>query len=331
MKMKTKIILLPIVLVVITFASCQKDTDLFIPDGTSVGLDTNWVASVTDLSPVSEIKRLIKKDIVLDSIDATAGGTLQTSEGLTVIVLPQSLALSNGLLASGRVYVETMLVKQRGDMIRLDKPTTSLGRVLVSGGEVFIRIRKESEELHLAPGKGIYIKFAEPTPSTQMKLFYGDESNTERFNWLADSSGGSNGTTIGVTTQPTLGYEFFSNRLRWINCDYFADTSAGRVVVSTSFAADYTNANTAVYLVFKDLKSVAGMYGDVTSKKFSSAKVPTGKAAIVVSISKKGTNSYYLGHETITTGQTSLNGVQIVPLKPQPTSLTDIKAYLATL
>ena len=73
------------------------------------------------------------------------------------------------------------------------------------------------------------------------------------------------------------------------------------------------------------------MYGDMTTKKFSSSKVPVGKAAIMVSITKKGTNSYYLGHETITTGQTSLNGVQTVPLTPQPTSLSDIKAYLSTL
>ena len=326
--MKTKIFLVSVVLMAIFLTSCQKDTDLFIPDPTSTGLDTNWVAAVTDLSPVSDVKKLLKRDVLLDSIDASVGGTYQSSEGLTVIVQPQSLALSSGQLATGKIYIETMLVKQRGDMVRLDKPTTSLGRVLISGGEVFIRIRKESEELHLAPGKGIYVKFAESAPSTQMKLFYGDESNSERFNWVADSS---SGTTIGVTTQPVLGYEFFSNRLRWINCDYFADTTAGRITVTTSLAADYTNANTAVYLVFKDIKAVAGMYGDINSKKFSSGKVPSGKVAIVVSITKKGTNSYYLGHETITTGQTSLNGVQTVPLKPQPTSLPDIKAYLSTL
>ena len=329
MKMMTKIFLVSAVVMAIFVTSCQKDTDVFIPDTISAGLDTNWVAAVTDLSPVSEVKRLLNRDAVTDSIDATTGGTCQSAEGLTVIILPQSLALSSGQPATGKVYVETMLVKQRGDMVRLDRPTTASGRVLVSGGEVFIRIRKESEELHLVPGKGIYVKFGDPAASSLMKLFYGDESNRERFNWIADSA--TNGTTIGVTTQPSLGYEFFSNRLRWINCDYFADTSAGRVIVTASLAADYTNANTAVYLVFKEMKSVAGMYGDLNSKKFSSGKVPAGKAAIVVSITKKGTNSYYLGHEIITTGQTNLNGVQTVPLKPQPTSLSDIKAYLSTL
>jgi hypothetical protein len=325
MKMKTKIILFYLVAAML-FTSCQKDTDIFIPDTTSVGLDTNWIATVTDLSPVSEVKRLLRKENFLDSIDATAGGTFQTSDGLTVIVLPGSLLLPGGVLATGRIHVETILVKNRGDMVRLDKPTTSFGRVLISGGEIFIRIRKENEELHLAPGKGIYIKYNDSSPSSLMRLFYGDESDPQRFNWIQSTS--NTQTAIGVTSQ---GYELFSTQLRWINCDYFADTTGGRVNVMASLPADYTNANTSVYLVFKEMKSVVGMYGDATTKRFSSPKVPSGKVAVVVSITKKGTNSYYLGHETITTGQTSLNGIHTVPLRPQPTSLTDIKAYLATL
>jgi hypothetical protein len=326
MKMKTKIILAQLIITVMLFTSCQKDTDIFIPDQTSLGLDTNWVATVTDLSPVSEVKRLLRRENFLDSVDATAGGTFQTSEGLTVIVLPGSLLLPGGALATGKIHIETILVKNRGDMVRLDKPTTSFGRVLISGGEIFIRIWKESEELHLAPGKGIYIKYNDSSPSSLMKLFYGDESDPQRFNWIPSTS--NTQTPIGVTSQ---GYELFSTQLRWINCDYFADTTGGRVNVTASLPADYTNANTSVYLVFKEIRSVVGMYGDATTKRFSSPKVPNGKAAIVVSITKKGTNSYYLGHETITTGQTNLNGVQTVPLKPQPTSLSDIKAYLATL
>lgn len=324
--MKTKIILFHLALMAMLFTSCQKDTDIFIPDITSGGVDTNWIAAVTDLSPVNEVKRLLRRENFLDSVDAAAGGTFQTSEGLTIIVLPGSLQLPNGQIATGRIHIETMLIRQRGDMIRFDKPTTSFGRVLISGGEIFVRIRKENEELHLAPGKTIYIKYNDSNPSPLMKLFYGDESNPERFNWLPTTL-----NSRGLVAATAQGYEIISEQLRWINCDYFADTTGPRVNVTASLPADYTNANTSVYLVFKEIRSVVGMYGDAVSKRFSSLKVPSGKAAVVVSITKKGTNSYYLGHETITIGQTNLNGIQSVPLKPQPTSLSDIKAYLATL
>jgi hypothetical protein len=324
--MKTKIVLFILLGTVILFASCQKDTDIFIPGITSGGLDTNWVSAITDLSPVSELENLLKKENFVDSLDATAGGTFQTSEGLTVIVLPGSLQLPNGVTATGKIYVETLLIKQRGDMVRVDKPTTSNGRLLVSGGEIFVRIRKGNEELHLAPAKTITIKHNDSSPSSQMKLFYGDESDPQRFNWLPVTS--NSRAIIAVTAS---GYEIISEQLRWINCDYFVDTSGPRVNVTASLPADYTNANTDVYLVFKDIKSVAGMYGDARSKKFTSSKVPAGKVAVVVSITKKGANSYYLSHENITTGQPNVNSNHVVPLKPQPTSLSDIKAYLNTL
>ncbi|HUS02892.1 MAG TPA: hypothetical protein VMY77_14240 [Chitinophagaceae bacterium] len=326
--MKTKIFLF-CAIVAVLFTSCQKDTDIFIPDTTSVGLDTNWVASINPQSPISEVKRLLSRENFLDSIDATAGGTLHTSDGLTVIILPSSLQFSTGQLATGKIHIETMIVKQRGDMVRLDKPTTSFGRVLISGGEIFVKITKENQELQLAPGKGIYIKYTDPFPTRLMRLFYGDESNPERFNWVpVNNQTGNSG--VDTISNPS-GYALFSTQLRWINCDYFADSSGGRVNVTASLPADYTNANTSVYLVFKEIRSVVGMYGDITTKRFSSPKVPSGKVAVVISITKKGTNSYYLGQETITIGQTSLNGIQSVPLKPQPTSLTDIKAYLSTL
>ena len=326
--MKTKIILFHFVLVAMLISSCQKDTDIFIPHGVS-GIDTNWVAAVDDLSPISEVKKLLRRELSLDSIDATAGGTFHTPEGLTVRLNPASLQFANGQAVTGKIYIETMLVRHRGDMVRLDKPTTSYGRVLISGGEIFIRIRKENQELQLAPGKGIYIKYTDPAPSPLMKLFYGDESDPQKFNWIpADNR---TGNTVDSLSASSFGYELMSSKLRWINCDYFADTTGARVKVTASLPADYTNANTSVYLVFKEIKSVVGMYGDPATKRFSSSKVPSGKVAVVVSITKKGTNSYYLGYETILTGQTSLNEIQSVPLKPQPTSLTDIKTYLNTL
>ncbi len=74
-----------------------------------------------------------------------------------MIVLPGSLQLPNGATATGKIHVETLLIKQRGDMVGLDKPTTSFGRLLVTGGEIFVGIRKGNEELHLAPGKTIAI------------------------------------------------------------------------------------------------------------------------------------------------------------------------------
>ena len=83
--------------------------------------------------------------------------------------------------------------------------------------------------------------------------------------------------------------------------------------------------------MFKELRSVLKMNADVTERRFISGKVPNGKGAIVVAISKQG-NDYFLGKETITTGvNITASNIQKVVLSPVKTSLADIKAYLATL
>ena len=73
------------------------------------------------------------------------------------------------------------------------------------------------------------------------------------------------------------------------------------------------------------------MNADVTERRFISGKVPNGKAATVVAISKQG-NDYFLGKTIITTGvNVTSSNVQKVILNPVKTSLADIKAFLATL
>lgn len=304
------------------FSSCTKDTDIFTPANT-VSADTVWVSAVTDASPVSALKATLAKPPAKDSIDAGAGATYATQEGLTVVIPPQSLLLSSGQVATGKIYVETMLIKKKGDMVLMDKPATSSGRMLINSAHIFVKAKKENEELTLAPGKTIYIRYTDNNPSSLVKVFHGDESNRERFNWTPSND--------IITYSQNSTFEISGSALKWLSTNYFADTTGTRVNVQASLPLDYTNANTSVYLVFKEIRSVVGMYGDAFSKKFSSIKVPSGKTAMVISITKKGNNSYYLGHETITTGQTLNNGHHVVPLSPRPTSLSDIKAFLNTL
>lgn len=326
MKLRTTIFYFAFLLLL---GSCQKDIDIFTPNNTT-GADTNWVATVLPGSLCFQLKASLVKDALPDSVDATIGGTIVTPEGLTMIIAPLIFQKPTGLPVIGKVNIETMLIKSRGDMVRMNKPTTSFGRMLISGGEIFIKVTKDGDELQLIPGKKIYLKYQDPAASSQMKLFTGDESNPEQFNWIPSSDS----SAVNLSTQPGLGYQLTSSSLRWINCDYFADTSGQRVNVTASLPIDCTNANTTVYLVFKDMKSVMGMYGSMATKKFSSQKVPTGKNAVVVSITKKGNNSYYLAYENIITGSVNTGGVtgpHIVPLSPHPMSLTDIKAFLATL
>ena len=103
------------------------------------------------------------------------------------------------------------------------------------------------------------------------------------------------------------------------------------VKIQTELPAHFTNANTSVYLVFNEMRTVVGMYGEPTVKKFISGKVPVGKPITIVVISKQG-NDYYLGKQISNSGlNVTGNSNQSVPITPIKTGLADIKAYLGTL
>jgi hypothetical protein len=310
--------------------SCKKDSDVFIPDVKATqGPDTNWVNIITDTMPVNTIKKQLFPELYLDSIEINANPASVTSpSGLTCNFPAFCCTGAGGQTITGKVYVELLLIKKKGDMIRADKPTGSYNRLLVSGGEMFVKLTKNGQELKLAQGKTITLKYNDAPILPGMRVFYGDESNPNQFNWNPSDT-----FNLSQVISGNNFYELTSRQLRWINCDYFFDTTGiNRVQVGANLAPQYTNANTSVYLVFSSMRSVLSMYGNAATKKFISGKVPVGQQAKLIVLSKQG-NDYFLGFESLVTGPqaSAPAGHQFVPVNPVKTSLADIKTYLGTL
>ena len=330
--MNRKLITLFLLAGSLIFASCQKDSDVFVPDpGQLNGPDTNWYSTITPTMPVSLLKNNLVTPVPVytDSFEVNNNNAyIITPFGLQCGFPPHCCVGNAGQTISGFVKVELLLIKKKGDMIQLNRPTTSNGRLLISGGEVFVRLKQNGQDLQLAPNAKIQVRIPVDIPiATQMKLFFGDESNTERFNWLPNTDLVNN--TLGITTQ---NYEIQTNHLRWLNADYFYDTTGiTQTTVTAILDPQFTNANTIAYAVLKDYRSVVGMYGDVSTRRLSSSRLPVGKDITVVVISKQG-NDYFMDHKIVTTISPSTSpGYQSLVVKPVITTLAGIQAYLASL
>ena len=314
----------------ILFQACKKDTNIFVPDpGQFNGPDTAWYSIITPSMPVTAIINNLSFNNYTDSIQVNNNNAyLLTPFGLNCGFPPHSIQGNAGQVITGTVQVEVLLVKKKGDMIRLNLPTTSNSRLLVSGGEVFIRLKKENQELQLAPNARIYLNYPADQPlNTQMKLFLGVESNSYPLNWYPNSDPVNN--TLNITPQ---NYEIQTNHLHWISTEYFYDTTnMPRVTLTADLANYFTNANTIAFTVFRDFRSVVGMYGNISTRSFSTGRLPGGKAISIVVISKQG-NDYFLGYEnTVTTYATGGTAVQHVAVKPVIKSLPDILNFLNSL
>jgi hypothetical protein len=156
-----------------------------------------------------------------------------------------------------------------------------------------------------------------------MKVFYGDTTvaNLDNFTWVPADSQRVNTWRDGSIS----GYELFCKRFDWINCDKFTDTTNPRTTVSVILPVNFTNNNTAVYLVFKDIMSVVRMYANIANRLFYSNKVPINSDVIIVSISKIGDN-FYLG-----TKETTVTKNLVVRLSPEKKTKKEIDDYINSL
>ena len=329
--MTTKKILYNLIIAAFLLSSCQKDLDLFVP-GPSTGPDSTWYNTVTATMPVGTLKNKLLLNIQKDSFVLNSGTTttVTTAAGLQCIFAAGVVLDPIGQPVTGNINLETHLLKKKGDMIRMGTPTSSNGNMLVSGGEFFIRLIKNGVELQLATNGHINVKYDDAPVSGLMSVFNAVETTSQSsFNWLPNMDSLNN--QVNTFNQS---YHVLCNRLHWINCDYFYDTTAAtpRTTVSAILPAHYTNANTVAYTVFNDLRSVIGMYGNETTRKFKTGNLPSDKQVTVVIISKQG-DDYYLGHQqalTITPSAGTI-GAQQVMVTPVKTSFENIQAYLDTL
>jgi hypothetical protein len=325
MKLKTIILLLFAGGFLLT--ACQKNTDIFVPNpGQTNGPDTSWHTTITAAMPVSVLKNSLLPQIYVDSFIISANiATVITPSGLQVNFSPNCCVNSIGQPITGRVQVEIVLVKKKGDMIRMNLPSTYNDSLLVAAGHIFIRLLKNGQPVQLAPTATINIRYIDLPTNPAMAFFVGDEISPQHFNWLANPNAANNIVIAG-----TQAYEIYTNRLRWISIAYaFNFNTAAKVNIAAGLPAYFTNANTIAFTVLKDLRSVVAMHGDLSTRKFISSKIPVGKIITVVVISKQG-DDYYLGHET-SVAQTSGTNSQLVQVMPIKKSIIEILSYLSSL
>jgi hypothetical protein len=327
--MNKKILIPFLIACIFLLNACRKNTDVFVPDpGQINGPDTAWHTSISATMPVSALKTSLLITPYADSIEVNSNtATVITPFGVQITFPPNCCVNGTGQPISGKVMVELMILKKKGDMIRMNKPTTSGDSLLVSTAELFVRLKKDGQQAQLAPNVKIHIRYTD-FPTTQfMKLYFGYELNTQQFSWLPNNDPQNNFINTG-----TQAYEIYTNRLPWINIAAdFNYASSASVHVTAELASYFTNANTVAFTVLKDFRSVAAMYGNPVTKKFSSSRLPVARAVTVVVISKQA-NDYYLGYEnTITLAPGSGTVNQLVPVRPVKKSLPEIIAYLSTL
>jgi hypothetical protein len=227
----------------------------------------------------------------------------------TKITFPKSAFVTkDGLPVTGQIAITLTEIYKQSDMVLSDKPTTSDGQLLESGGEICISAFLNGDTLRLARRKNILIQLPTSTRENDMQLFTGSY-NSGSFNWtplttITATNPLTNQTWV-TDSLPTSYYDaskyiFSVTKLGWINCDRFYS-----IPNKTTIEVQLTNigdmAHTEAYLVFKDINSVASFHEHSSAGQFISNDIPVGESVTIVAFSLKEGKQYFVMKEiTIT-------------------------------
>jgi hypothetical protein len=104
--------------------------------------------------------------------------------GMKVYINPNDLETEKGNPVSGQIEVELIEATQSKDLIKNNIPTTSNGKILVTGGAYFVQAFSNGEKLKLKQTKSLIIDLPRLT-DTEMELFLGERKANGSINWIS--------------------------------------------------------------------------------------------------------------------------------------------------
>jgi len=282
---------------------------------------------MSDVRPVQPVYTSIqafqaKSKAASQSFAANSSNTisLQGAKGSRFVFPANAFVTQSGQPVTGNVAIEVKEILKPVDMILSDMSTMSDSLPLESGGQFFIRVTQNNEELKLAPGRQVQVQVVVDTPMVDMRVFTGQVTPTGNVNWQLST----NQTNV-VRQDTALGagglvHSMFANTVNWLNIDKFINEPTISYSVYPGNCPDLVQTMAYVHLTGRN--SVLGI--PRLTDRFSADQVVAGPATIVAVCVKDKKLYYAFAPVTLTHGGS-------VTLQFIETTEEGLKAKLATL
>ncbi len=276
--------------------SCQKEFSTEL--GPVIPLNSSW-NNTTPLPRIHPVTQLLNG---LQPADYNASflndlGTVSFLGDVNINIPTFCFVKQNNTPVTGMVDVKIKKATKYADMIYYGLCTATNNELLSTDGMVNIEAKQGADILKVAPGKKIETSFLRSSNNNYLGFAGVVNNNT------------SNNITWNVNTQWQVDTTLFNqpftkikvDSCQWINCDYFYSFT-NPTNIYLKLPADYGNVNTLCFMIFRNDKVMCGLYPDAINERFfqgNNYKVPIGKMARLIAISKSGGKIYY-GSEDVT-------------------------------
>jgi TonB family protein len=146
-------------------------------DANEVDVKESETKTTTDIS-LSDVYKYFEKKPQVFSIRTDRDTTIICKEGTTIQIKANSfISEKTGNQISGTVQLKVKEYYKISDMILANLTTTSGGKILETGGMLYIAASANNENCIIEPGRDIKIGFPFSGKKDDMALFYGDVTN----------------------------------------------------------------------------------------------------------------------------------------------------------
>ena len=311
--------LIALALFTLVFTSCKKDEPPTpTPEPTTSNLSGMFTQNLNNAKQTFTFNASVYTEIV-------------GQNGVKVLIPANSFKYANGSTVTGTITFELIELLDQASMILTNKPTTSNGQILVSGGQMKLTATQSGSPIYLKANASVSVMVPTSNPDFAMQLFDGTENGNGQVDWIlsVDDSLGSPDSVIIVND--SLGgswsdyyyFEFDDSTLGWINCDYFWNNPNPQTTVTANLPTGHGQTNSNVFLHFSTINSVAGVYWNGTT--FLTTGIPVGTSATLICISEIS-GTYYSAFIPITVVTNHVENPTM-----SVTTLADIQATIASL
>lgn len=229
--------------------------------------------------------------------NATASFSITGTKGMKFDFPANAFLDAAGNPVTGNVVISLKEVLSKRDIVLSGKVTQSNGQLLITGGEFEILASQNGQALKLNPAVAVAVNVPTTLNTDPMNLFVWTPTAASDSTWVLDQK-----ARVATTTNF---YQFNLPNFGWINCDYFYNNPNPK----TTITASPVYAGTApsikdqrAYLVFDDIKSVAGLPFVMAINKHQSYlnSMPVGLKGKVVILSTGVNDVIYFGHLNFT-------------------------------
>ena len=225
-------------------------------------------------STKADLQNLYKKaltDITIEkTFDAEAGLSFVSPKGVE-FSFQGYLYDKNGERVTGDVKLEYVEIFDRGNMVATNRPLMgydNLGnlRPLITGGEFYVRITKNGEEL---PSYSSY-RLLVPASLTggineEMILWTGKINDDDAFTWDMTKP---NGETSGIypDTERNM-YDLLADQFGWTNIDILSREDGEQTPLLVRVPEGYDNKNASVYVAYKGKPGMLAFLDEYSTTK----------------------------------------------------------------